>query len=178
MVKSKLSIFALIPLTFIVFGSCLSQETTLDAGKLRDRWVVAFAKSSSTSGDAGEYGLSMYFLPKAQLQSRENKYLVDTFDFNASPPSIVTVFYDQKAGIKYAIALVKWHISALGADTLADYYEINAYKLLLNPIPRLVKDEKMSRELGEGYDGQESGQAKHFYLKAAADIRKKFESLQ
>jgi NH3-dependent NAD+ synthetase len=103
---------------------------------------------------------------------------VDNYGFNNSVPQITTVFFDKKGNSKYAIVLVKWHISALGADTLADYYQIIAYRLAVKgSAPRLIIDEKISAELGQGYDGQEDGQEVRFKWKTADDIKRKFDYL-
>jgi hypothetical protein len=162
----------------------IGQNQVLDASRLYSGWVVGFSQvPDGPANEREEYSLSMFFFPK-KIASRINKisnnsvYYVDNYGFNNSAPQIDTVFFDRKGEYKYAIVLVKWHIAALGADTLADYYQIIAYRLAtIGSVPKLIKDERISAELGQGYDGQEDGQQVRFKLKTANDIKRKFDSL-
>jgi hypothetical protein len=184
LVVKKLRAIWLTLLLCITAPCAIGQRQMLDASKLYPGWVVSFLQvQDGPTKETGEYSLSMFFFPKNIAKQvnkipNNNVYYVDNYGFNNSAPQFITVFFDKKGDSKYAIVLVKWHISALGADTLAEYYQIIAYRLVAKGhLPKLIKDEKISAELGQGYDGQEDGQEVQFKLKTANDIKKKFDAL-
>lgn len=171
-------------LSFFTTPYAIGQSQVLDASRLYSGWAVGFSQMPDGPIKArGRYSVSMFFFPR-KMAERINEipyiqtYYVDNYGFNNSAPRISTVFFVKKSGSHYAIVLVKWRVAALGANTLADYYQVLAYRLVTKgSAPKLIKDEKISAELGQGYDGQEDGRDVRFKLKTANDIKKKFDSL-
>lgn len=184
LIMQKLCAIWLTVLLCITTPCAIGQSQVLDASKLYSGWAVDFSQvPDGPTKENGAYSLSMFFFPQ-KIAGQVNEicnnsvYYVDNYGLNNSSPQIVTVFFDKKGRSKYAIILVKWPIAALASDTLADYYQIIAYRLVAKgSLPKLMKDEKISAKLGQGYDGQEDGQEVRFKLKTADAIKKKFDSL-
>jgi hypothetical protein len=180
----KILAHGFILLFFTVMSYAQEKGQIVDASSLRSGWCIGFLEVPDDGEDSeNEYSLSMFFFPKKDgvnmnKMTNQNTQYVDNYSFNNSPPIVSTIFYENKGASKYAIVLVKWHISALGADTLADYYQIFAYKLTTQgAVSKLSKDEKITKQLGEGYDGQVDGKVVRFKLKTVDKIRRKFELL-